>query len=280
MKDARRRRRVGSSRRRRLGQHFLVQRQAIDRVVQAVSPAPGQCFLEVGPGRGALTLPLCAAGARILAVEVDDALARLLRDQTPSQEALRVVQADILKIDLDAVISETFPEGGPIRVVGNLPYSVASPALHRLLKRADLFRDWTFMVQKEVADRILAAPGSRLFGVMTLLCEVRATSRRMLDLPPSCFSPPPEVHSTLLHFAPRAELLVPEPEMAAFTRVVKAAFAARRKMLRNTLAASLRLETGTIEGVLRDAGLKGEERPERIPLEGYVELSRRLASFI
>lgn len=136
------------------------------------------------------------------------------------------------------------------------------------------------MVQKEVADRILAAPGSRLFGVMTLLCAVRATSRRLLDLPPSCFSPPPEVHSTLLHFVPRAELPASETEMAAFRSVVKAAFASRRKMLRNTLAASLPLEAETIEGVLRAAGLRGEDRPERIPLEGYVELSRRLASFL
>jgi 16S rRNA (adenine1518-N6/adenine1519-N6)-dimethyltransferase len=280
MKGARRRRRVASSRRRRLGQHFLVHRRAIERVVQAVSPAPGQRFLEVGPGRGALTLPLCDAGARILAVELDGALAQLLREKGAAAEALRVVQGDILKVDLDAIVSETFPEGGPIRVVGNLPYSVASPALHRLLARPDLFRDWTLMVQKEVADRILAAPGSRLFGVMTLLCAVRATSRRLLDLPPSCFSPPPEVHSTLLHFVPRAELLASETEMAAFRSVVKAAFASRRKMLRNTLAASLRLEAETIEGVLRAAGLRGEDRPERIPLEGYVELSRRLASFL
>ena len=280
MKDARRRHRVASSRRRRLGQHFLVQGRAIERVVQAISPASGQRFLEVGPGRGALTLPLCEAGARILAVELDGALAQRLREGEAAREALRVVQGDILKIDLDAILSETFPERGLIRAVGNLPYSVASPALHRLLARPDLFRDWTLMVQKEVADRILAAPGSRLFGVMTLLCAVRATSRRMLDLAPSCFSPPPEVHSTLLHFMPRGGLLASEAEMGAFRSVVKAAFASRRKMLRNTLAASLRLEAEALEEVLRGVGLKGEDRPERISLEGYVELSRRLASFL
>jgi len=244
--------------------------------VQAISPAAGQRFLEVGPGRGALSLPLCAAGARILAVELDGALVRLLRMRSPGGGALVVVEGNILKVDLNALVSENFPEGGPIRAVGNLPYSVASPALHRLLARPDLFSDWTFMLQREVADRILASPGSRLFGVMTLLCAVRAAPRKAFDLSPACFSPPPEVHSTLLHFVPRPPFFSSETELAAFQRVVKAAFASRRKMLRNTLCAGLRMGTEPIEEALRAAGLNPEDRPEQVPLEGYVELSRRL----
>ena len=266
-----------TARRRRLGQHFLTRPAAIRRVVEGIGPVEGEAIFEIGPGKGALTFPLLAAGSRVLALELDARLAQRLREQGATQPGLRVVDGDILKVGFEALLGEWLPSG-KARVVGNLPYSVASPAVLRLLARPDLFHDWTLMVQREVADRILAAPGSRLFGVMTLLCAGRAVARRLLDLPPGSFSPPPRVHSTLLHFSPRPGMFFSAEHAAAFERVVKAAFSARRKMLRNTLAGGMRWTVQRAQEALAEAGIPSEERPERIPLDAYLDLARRLTS--
>ena len=267
----------GTRRRRRLGQHFLTRPASIRRVIEAIGPGGGEALLEIGPGKGALTFPLLAVGANVLALEIDAGLARRLRERAFGQPGLQVVEGDILKVDLAKLLAGWSPAGSGVRAVGNLPYSVASPAILRLLERGDLFRDWTLMAQREVADRILAAPGSRLYGVMTLLCAGRAVARRLLDLPPGSFSPPPQVHSTLLHFAPRRSVFSSDQHAAAFERVVKAAFSARRKMLRNTLSAGLRWSVERAEAALAGAGIPSQERPERIPPEAYLDLARRLA---
>ncbi len=266
-----------AARRRKLGQHFLTRPGAVRRVVEGIDPVEGEAIFEIGPGRGALTFPLLESGARVLALELDARLARRLREQGASLPGLQVVDGDVLKADFEALLADWLPAGTSVRVVGNLPYSVASPAILRLLARPDLFRDWTLMVQREVADRILASPGSRLFGVMTLLCAGRTVPRRLMDLPPGSFSPPPRVHSTLLHFAPRLGMFSSAEHAASFERVVKAAFSARRKMLRNTLAGGMRWTVERAQAALAEAGIPSEERPERIPLEAYLDLSRRLA---
>lgn len=268
---------AAAARRRRLGQHFLTQSAVIRRVVEEIGPVGGEAIFEIGAGRGALTFPLLAAGSRVLALELDARLARRLREQGATQPGLRVVDGDVLRVDFETLLGEWLLPG-TVRVVGNLPYSVASPAILRLLSRPDLFRDWTLMVQREVADRILAAPGSRLFGVMTLLCAGRAVPRRLLDLAPGSFSPPPRVRSTLLHFAPRTGMFFSAEHAATFERVVKAAFSARRKMLRNTLAGGMRWTVERAQQALAEAGIPSEERPERIPLEAYLDLARRLAA--
>jgi len=268
--------RKSRSRRQRLGQHFLTRRGAVERVVAAIAPLPGQRFLEVGPGRGALTFPLLSAGARVVALELDRSLAEGLTRRMAGEARLSVVVGDILDADLGSLVQSPLLAGPGVRVAGNLPYSVASPAILRLLQAADLFADFTLMVQREVADRILASEGSRIFGVMTLLCAARATCRRLLDLSPSCFTPPPAVHSTLLHFTPRPSPFLTPSEADGFERVVKAAFSARRKMLRNTLALGLKMEVELAEAAARESGLNPEDRPERIPLQGYLELTRHL----
>ena len=268
--------RKSRSRRQRLGQHFLTRRGAVERVVAAIAPLPGQRFLEVGPGRGALTFPLLSAGARVVALELDRSLAEGLTRRMAGEARLSVVVGDILDADLGSLVQSPLLAGPGVRVAGNLPYSVSSPAILRLLQAADLFADFTLMVQREVADRILASEGSRIFGVMTLLCAARATCRRLLDLSPSCFTPPPAVHSTLLHFTPRPSPFLTPSEADGFERVVKAAFSARRKMLRNTLALGLKMEVDLAEAAARESGLNPEDRPERIPLQGYLELTRHL----
>ncbi len=263
-------------RRRRLGQHFLAGPAAVERVVGAIAPRPGDRFLEVGPGRGAITWPLLAAGARVAAVEIDGALVRRLR-QIPERGApFTVVRGDILKADLEELLDRDLPPGRGIRGVGNLPYSVATPAILRLLALGDRFLDLTLMVQREVAERILARPGGREYGVLTLLCACRAEASRLLDLSPGCFEPPPEVHSTLLRFAPLSPPLLSADAYAPFAAVVKAAFSSRRKRIRNSLAGGARLPVAEADAWIEAAGLDPASRAEEIPLAGFLALARRL----
>jgi len=276
MDTKRARRGYPGDRRRRLGQHFLAAGGPVERVVGAIAPRRGERFLEVGPGRGAITWPLLAAGVRLLAVEIDPALVRRLRQIPDASADFTVVQGDILKVDLPELLDRELPPGRGIRAVGNLPYSVASPAILRLLSLSERFADLTLMVQKEVADRILSPPGTRDYGVLTLLCGARALSARLLDLPPGCFDPPPEVHSTLVRFTPRPPLFPSREGYATFAAVVKAAFSSRRKRIRNSLSAGAALSTPQTEAWLRSAGLDPAARPEEIPLEGYLELARHL----
>lgn len=245
--------------------------------MEAIAPRAGERFLEIGPGRGALTLPLLAAGVRLAAVEIDPALARRLRDLAGGNDRLTIVEGDILETDLAAILDRSLPPGRGVRIVGNLPYSVASPAILRLLNRADRFADLTLMVQREVADRILSPPGRRDYGVLTLLCAFHARAVRLLDLPPSSFSPPPEVHSTLLRFLPLRPPLAGAPDFTAFEKVVKAAFSERRKTLRNSLARALGREVSEIETRLLEADLAPRDRPERIDPEGFLRLARILS---
>ena len=239
-----------------------------------IAPERGDRFLEVGPGRGAITWPLLAAGARVLAVEIDPLLVRRLRQIPDASADFTVVSGDILKVDLPDLLDRLLPPGRGIRAAGNLPYSVASPAILRLLSHGDRFADLTLMVQKEVADRILSPPGSRDYGVLTLLCACRASSDRLLDLPPGCFDPPPEVRSTLLRFTPHPPLFPSEQAYTTFSAVVKAAFSSRRKRIRNSLSGGARLPLDRTEAWLAAAGLDPSARAEEIPLEGFLELAR------
>jgi 16S rRNA (adenine1518-N6/adenine1519-N6)-dimethyltransferase len=259
---------------RRLGQHFLTAPGALARVLDCIAAREGQRFLEIGPGRGALTRPLAATGAWVLALEMDPLLVDRLRRQSADAPRLTVLEGDILKADLPELLGRHLPAGPGVRAVGNLPYSIASPTILKLLGCAERFADLTLMVQREVADRILSPPGRRAYGVLTLLCACRADGVRLLDLGPAAFSPRPQVDSTLLRLVPRSSPPVPPAAFAAFDRVVKAAFAARRKTIRNSLAASTARDPGEAEAWLRAAGIDPSQRPEEIPLEAYVALAR------
>lgn len=260
-------------RRRRLGQHFLTRSTSISRVVAAIDPKPGEAFLEVGPGQGALTWPLLDAGVRLLAIEVDRRLALRLQKAAPPKADFRVVAADFLRLDLERTMDDFLARDERVRGVGNLPYSVATPILLRLLEMGPRFHDLTLMVQREVGDRILAPPGARDYGVLSLLCAYRAQAKPLLDLSPHSFSPPPEVDSTLLRFEPiAAEPSCPFP---LFSRIVKAAFAGRRKTLRNSLAQGLGRSPAEVETPIRAAGLDPSARPQTLDLGQALELARR-----
>ena len=264
------RRPSGLRARKRFGQHFLEQAW-VDKLIAALDAAPGDTFLEIGPGRGALTRALAPRVARIVAVEIDRDLAAALPSQVPAN--VRVITGDFLDVDLDAVLRD---EATPLRVVGNLPYNVSSPILFRLLASAGegrRFRDATVMLQKEVADRIVATAGTEGYGTLAVQVGLLADVDRLLVLPPGAFRPPPKVTSAVvrLRFRPPAAD-VGDP--AAFERVVRGVFAQRRKTLLNAFRPVADSFGRSSAQVLERAGLDPSRRPETLDVQEMARLSR------
>jgi 16S rRNA (adenine1518-N6/adenine1519-N6)-dimethyltransferase len=249
--------------RKRFGQHFLSP-EWTRKVVAAIRPAPGQAFLEIGPGRGAITLPLAASGARILAIEIDRDLAADLRPRLPAN--VQLIEADVLAADLPALLRQA-GMAPPVRVAGNLPYNLSSPILFRLfeLQRAHgLFEDATLMLQREVADRLAAAIGTKEYGVLTIMTRLSAGVERRLLLPPGAFRPAPRVWSAVVRLAFR-EPAVRIGDPAAFGRFVTGLFTQRRKTVANALRAT-GADPALIGGALASAGVEPRRRPETLDL--------------
>jgi 16S rRNA (adenine1518-N6/adenine1519-N6)-dimethyltransferase len=270
--------------RKRFGQHFLAPAWA-HKVVEAINPAPGDVFLEIGPGTGALTVPLAGSGAPILAVEIDRDLIRDLAPRIPPHVTL--LPGDVLDVEVVAFLrgftpthppdaTHTEPPPRRPRVVGNLPYNAATPILLHLIdlhRRHHFFTDATVMVQREVADRLAARPGSKAYGALTITAAVHTRISRLLTLPPSAFSPRPRVHSTLI----RMEFTDPTVKLAdqvLFHRLVRALFSQRRKMLVNALKAF----DATAPAVLALADIDGRRRPETLQVQEIARLVELFAS--
>jgi 16S rRNA (adenine1518-N6/adenine1519-N6)-dimethyltransferase len=251
----------------RLGQHFLEPAWA-DRLVAAIEPRPGDRFVEIGPGPGALTLRLAPRVAHLTAVEVDPELVRALAPRLPANVGL--VQQDFLTFDLHAAAG-----GGPVRVAGNLPYNLTSPILFRLIDAARhgvALQDATVMVQAEVADRIEAGPGGRDYGVLSILVQLRAGVRRLLTLPPGAFRPAPEVHSAVLRldFHPPPAALADE---ALLEGMVRSMFTQRRKTLANALRPFADSRGTTAPAALARAGIDPARRAETLSQDEVIALA-------
>jgi 16S rRNA (adenine1518-N6/adenine1519-N6)-dimethyltransferase len=261
---------LGNRPRKRFGQHFLEQAW-VDKLIAAVAPAPADTFLEIGPGRGALTRALAPRVARIIGVEIDRDLAAVLPSRVPDN--VHVVTGDFLNVDLVALLRD---EGQPLRVIGNLPYNISSPILFRLLATADegrRFRDATVMLQKEVADRVVAKAGAKGYGTLAVQVGLLADVDRLLTLPPGAFRPPPKVTSAVVRLrfrAPSADVGDP----AAFERVVRGVFLQRRKTLLNALKPVADSFGRSAAQVLERAGLDPSRRPETLDVHEMACLSR------
>jgi 16S rRNA (adenine1518-N6/adenine1519-N6)-dimethyltransferase len=259
--------------RRRFGQHFLEQAW-VDRVVEAIRPAADDAFLEIGPGRGALTLALARRVRSLVAVEIDRDLARALTARVPDN--VRVVEADFLETDGDALV----PPGLPFRVAGNLPYNISTPILFRVLALADEGRritNATVMLQREVAERLSARPGSGDWGVLSACQQLRATVELVLALPPGAFRPAPRIRSAVVRIAYHP----PKPAVRnadVFDRMVRSIFMQRRKMLANTLERFAAAHGVEARAALDAAGLDGRRRPEALDVEELVRLADVFAS--
>jgi 16S rRNA (adenine1518-N6/adenine1519-N6)-dimethyltransferase len=245
--------------RKRFGQHFLEAVWA-DKVAHAIAPSPGDVFLEIGPGPGILTLKLAPKVAQLIAIEIDRDLIASLAPKLPSNA--RIVEGDVLDLDIAA---ELPPGNTPIRVAGNLPYNISSPILFRLLELESRrpVRDATLMLQREVADRIVAKPGTGEYGVLSVLTQWRADVVRLLAIPPGAFRPPPEVRSALIRltFRPPAFEL---RDAGLFERMVRSMFTQRRKTLANALGAFATERGVDVHRALADAGVDPRRRPETL----------------
>ena len=258
--------------RKRFGQHFL-EPAWVARLVDSLSPSSDDVFVEIGPGRGALTVPLAARARRVIAVEIDRDLAAHLQRELGSN--VTVVPADFLEVDVEALVDS---KDKPVRVVGNLPYNVSSPILFKLLHAAREGRtlsDATLMLQKEVADRLGAQPGRKEYGTLAIQVALLADVERVLTLPPGAFRPPPKVMSAVvrLRFHPARED-VGNPE--TFERVVRGVFLQRRKRLLNAFKPVADSFGRSAPEVIAAAQIDGTKRPEELTLREMAQLSRAM----
>jgi 16S rRNA (adenine1518-N6/adenine1519-N6)-dimethyltransferase len=260
--------------RRARGQHFLVDPQARDAIVEAAGIGADSTVLEIGPGTGILTAALLARGATVLAVELDPGLAALLRETLGANPRFRLCVGDILAFDLAGHLGDD-PARGRIRVVANIPYSITGPLVLRLLEGRAWFEALFLTMQREVAARLVASPGSKAYGALTLACRYRAEVRPLLAIPRAAFHPVPEVESTLVRF----DLLnAPRIAVASETRlfrVIRAAFGQRRKTLRNALRRAGWAEA-LLDAALDRAGILANRRGETLWLEEFGRLSDAL----
>ena len=239
--------------------------------MDALGAERSDTFLEIGPGRGALTKPLAARVGRVIAIEIDRDLAKALEADVPSN--VTIVEQDVLDVDFEEALRG---EALPIRVVGNLPYNISSPILFKLLRAHDAgrrFRDATLMLQREVADRLLATPGSRQYGALGIQVALHADVERVLSLPPGAFRPPPKVLSAVVRLRFRAPA-VDVGDAAVFERLVRGLFLQRRKMLTNALKPVADARGRAATEVLRAAGIDGRRRPETLTLSEISLLAR------
>jgi 16S rRNA (adenine1518-N6/adenine1519-N6)-dimethyltransferase len=252
----------------RLGQHFL-QPEWANKLVEAIGPRADDRFIEIGPGPGALTLRLAPRVARVTAVEVDPDMVARLRPGLPANVTL--VEADFLETPVEPLLDTT----GRVRIAGNLPYNVSSPILFRLLEaqtRTGRLADATLMLQREVAERIEAPPGSRTYGVLSIFVQLQADVRRVLTLPPGAFRPAPKVHSAVLRLTFRPPR-VPIADPGLFEAMVRAMFTQRRKTLGNALRAFAGSVGAEAAGTLRAAGIDPTRRPETLQLDELARLA-------
>jgi 16S rRNA (adenine1518-N6/adenine1519-N6)-dimethyltransferase len=254
--------------RKRFGQHFLHDAGAIGRILAAIGARTGEAVLEIGPGRGALTASLLAAAGALDVVEIDRDLAAALREQYAAQPALRVHEADALEFDYGELARE---RAQPLRVVGNLPYNISTPLLFRLLSYSASIRDMHFMLQKEVVERIVAAPGSKSYGRLGVMLAPRVRATRLLEVGPGAFQPAPRVWSAVVRLEVRPALpaWAAEPNYGA---IVSAAFGQRRKTLRNALAGLLSAAQ------ISAAGIDPAARAETLAAEQFGQLALAVAS--
>lgn len=249
--------------RKRFGQHFLKDPQTIDDIVLAVQPAAGDRLVEIGPGRGAITERLAERAAHLDAIEFDRDLVRELRERYAHRDDITVHEADALDFDYGAL-------GDGLRVVGNLPYNISTPLLFRLIDARAHLRDMHFMLQKEVVDRMAAAPGGKAYGRLTIMIGCHMRVEPLFDVPPQAFVPRPAVVSSVVRLMPLApgRYRIDDPELLA--KIVSQAFSMRRKTMRN----ALRALAGDAE--LTAAGIDPGTRPERVPIDAWVDLANRL----
>lgn len=259
-----------------LGQHFLINQATAEKIAGTIHPGPGDVVVEIGAGLGALTLPLSKSGAHLIAVEIDAELATFLGEEfreKNSGERVKVECVDILKFDL-AELHQQFQR--KLKIIGNLPYNVSSPLLFKLMDVAACIEEAVLMLQGEVAARVLAGPGSKDHGILSVMAAYHSERRRVMRVKPTQFHPPPKVDSQVISLTFRPCPLRPKVESSWLLQVVKAAFSHRRKTVRNSMLASNlpNLTPEFVNACLKEAEVEPGRRPESLALEDFLRLAQ------
>ena len=279
----------GHKARKRFGQNFLHDRHWIERIVRGIDPKPGDALIEIGPGQAALTREVIACAGHEAAVEIDRDLAQFLREQF-SPEELTLIEADALKLDWTTVL-----EGRRLRIIGNLPYNISSPLLFALMSAADRVIDQHFMLQREVVDRMVAEPGSKTYGRLSVMLQYRYVMHKLFDVPPGATLDATIMEElrtgmlgrcvyrcdndvvdhqllSIVRMVPRPVESLPEVDMEIFSQVVALAFQQRRKTLRNALS------TLMDDAAIKRAGVNPAARAETLDVAAFVRLAREAAN--
>ena len=257
-----------------LGQNFLIDERALTEIVESAAPEKAN-VLEIGPGFGTLTQRLCERASKVVCVEIDSAAIPILTDNLRGFDNLKIIHADIMKTDIKELSDSEFG-GAPVKVCANLPYYITSPVIMSLLNPDLPIEDITVMIQKEVALRIGAKPGSKDYGVLTLAVGYYATCEIVTVVPPSSFMPPPKVESAVIKLTMRKTPPVEVKDTDMYFKVIKAAFALRRKTLLNALASGLGLSKERILEVLKSADIDEKRRGETLSDEEFARITNAL----
>ncbi len=255
------------------GQHFIINPGICPRIAEAAGIGPGWGALEVGPGIGVLTEQLCKRADKVVSIEVDKRLPPLLEETMADYDNFKLVLNDVLKVDLKALLAEEFGDK-PVAVCANLPYYITSPILMRLLEEKLPIRNITVMVQKEAAQRLCAAPGTRDAGAISYAVAYYAEPKLLFSVQPGSFYPAPKVTSAVIRLDVREKpaVQVPNGDEAAFFALIRAAFSQRRKTAANAIANGLHLPKAKVIAALQTANLDERARPEQLTLEDYCAL--------
>lgn len=248
-----------------LGQHFLTDRRILERIANGAELTGRETVLEIGPGRGSLTEFLVPRASRLVLIEYDRALAAILREKYASTPSVEVVEADVLSVDLGAVA------GGPYSLVGNVPYYITTPILFHAL-RAPRPERAVYLVQREVAERIVAEPGSKEYGALSVNVQAVAKARLLFRVAPGAFQPPPKVDSAVVRIEPRPDPVIDARHESAYRRFVQDAFGMRRKQMRRVLRSLWSVSAEEADTLLTAAGVDPSARPETLSPERFAAL--------
>lgn len=260
---------MGHFARKRFGQNFLHDAFVIDSIVAAIQPQPGQALVEIGPGLGALTVPVVQRSQHLTVIELDRDLAARLQNHPQLAQKLTIYQQDAMQMDF-AALAQTM--GQPLRIFGNLPYNISTPLMFHLFRYADRIADMHFMLQKEVVNRLVAGPGSKTYGRLSVMAQYYCQIIPVLEVPPSAFRPAPKVDSAVVRLIPHAAPAVPVRDLRLLNTLTTEAFSQRRKTLRNSLGHRLSAEALTALGI--DPG----SRAETLTPAQYCELANFISA--
>ena len=257
----------------RLGQHFLVDQNVLNKIVRAAQVGKEDIVLEVGPGLGGMTLALARLAKHVIAVEIDERLAAILKEKVAGYSNVEVVKSDILKVDFKRLFRK---KDHPIKVVANLPYQISTPLLFRFIESRETFSDLFLMLQKEVAERMVASPGKKEYGPLSIFIQAFSDVSIRFIIKPSAFFPPPKVESALVSMAWKEKPMIEKEEEEWFRRVVKASFGYRRKTLLNALKHSELYFQEYTASRMEKAGIDPRRRPETLTIAEFICLAEDL----